>query len=151
MNEFETKGIHSTERRVLNRVTNTSCELAIFYDSHDQIKALCEYRITLNDTQATITWLHQNKYVLTNIKTYVQHCTDHVPVLHEGCTWCLISVAANCFIKSDGIFTTRILANEPTRQSVIKYPINRPQLNHLFLPSELAHIAGDTLMDSQPS
>ena len=104
-----------------------SCMLALFDDSSARIHKWCKSILFRERVDSTITRLTESLMVLANTPTYQLMCSNGSTVTARGCEFCTVKVP--CVQKN--------------------HLVNLVTLVHLFDPSQLESLNGETLLPAQ--
>ena len=124
--------------------------LALFDDSSARIHKWCKSILFREKVDSTITRLTGSLMVLANTPTYQLMCSNGSTITARGCEFCTVKIPCYCAIASETMSLPATLEDCELDNVMQKnHLVNLVTLVHLFDPSQLESLNGETLLPEQ--
>ena len=148
------KGILNAQKHnlPLYPASESTCITAIFFQSKQDIKKLCDFRVRLNAVKSNIIHINKGQYLLSNISDIFLSCPSGVSRV-PGCAFCIYSVPCHCDISTDRIYfpprLNHCVDNITTTSK--SHTVNLAVLLHFYQESQFPQLLADTTFHSSPA
>ncbi|XP_048259087.1 uncharacterized protein LOC125384301 [Haliotis rufescens] len=138
--------LHCPFRMSLQTRTHTSCEMALYHNSKDEIKSHCNFRFLLHEKKSQLIEITPSKLLVYNTPLLTLTCPEGQKII-SGCTFCMISLPCLCSVTTANMLFPSHLGtcqNMSHQNVTYLHPVNLALLQHFFEDSALETIAGNT-------
>ena len=129
----------------LTPVTTESCVLALYINSRDKVKSLCDFRFVQNALKSEIIELKPNFLILYHTPFLSMEC-DKEHKMIKGCDFCIVNLPCQCTILTTEFYLAPRIGSchNHTKEITMMHPVNLILLQHFFGNSHIENMFADT-------
>ena len=129
----------------LTPVTTESCVLALYINSKDKVKSLCDFRFVQNALKSEIIELKPNFLILYHTPLLSMECENEHKMI-KGCDFCIVNLPCQCTILTTEFYLVPRIGSchNHTKEITMMHPVNLILLQHFFSNSHVENMVADT-------
>ena len=147
------KTIRCRQATKIHDTHSPTCALSLYTGDREQIRKLCAYRLESSKQKLGLTALSPGKLLVSNAEKIAMGCPGRRLSVRDGCTFCIISQACQCYITVTGL-GGQSLSLPPVLHGCSKtswsydmqFPVNLAALQRLADPAAIANLTANTYL-----